>query len=213
MAERPVFYLQNDFVKNRLFEFEWYAGFSVAQKQRSVDSLHKSVALQQPDAKILEVSTKSKEAIGKKLSAFNLKIGDYYLENIFQSSKVFEHGGPYLDLLEMPPKDAKRDTRLRESGRLIGFNYSGESWPTIPKTVFYDFIYYQSVCSCMTLDDVRELEEYTYFTDIEFNPNKSINTQARSIALVRLILKKYGELIPIRNINDFIAFHKAYVLG
>ena len=74
----------------------------------------------------MEISTKSMEAIGIKLSAFNLKINSYTLENIFQSAKVFEDGGPYLDLLDVSPKEAKRDERLHKSGSLKAFRYQNE---------------------------------------------------------------------------------------
>ena len=51
--------------------------------------------------------------LGVKLSAFNLKLNGYTLENIFQSSKVFSNGGPYRDLMNVAPKEAKRDGRLQ----------------------------------------------------------------------------------------------------
>ena len=41
---------------------------------------------------------------------------------------------------------------------------------------------------------MRALAYFTHFTDIEFNPKKSINTQARSVALIRQLLADYGEL-------------------
>ena len=84
----------------------------------------------------MEISTKSLENIGIKLSAFNLQIDNYTLENIFQSAKVFENGGPYLDLLDLSPKEAKRDERLHNSGSLKAFRYQNEDFPLIPKTVF-----------------------------------------------------------------------------
>ena len=77
------------------------------------------------------------EAIGIKLSAFNLKINSYTLENIFQSAKVFENGGPYLDLLDVSPKEAKRDERLHKSGSLKAFRYQNEDFPLIPQTVVF----------------------------------------------------------------------------
>ena len=51
---------------------------------------------------VLEVSTKSEEKVGQRLSAFNLKVhsamGVMPLEMAFQGSKVFERGGPYTVL-------------------------------------------------------------------------------------------------------------------
>ena len=111
MAERPAFYIYNGKIVSKLYSFEWFSGFAVSQKQKSVESLHNAILNVDMTAKPLEISTKSKKEIGKKLSAFYLKLNGYTLENIFQSAKVFESGGPYLDLLEVSPKEAKNDER------------------------------------------------------------------------------------------------------
>ena len=114
-------------------EFEYFNGFAVSQKQKSIRSMHESVNKMDKSLQILEVSTKSTNPTGVALSAFNLKFYEintdmeYPLENIFQSSKVFERGGPYRDLLNVHPKDAKRDERLKSSGNLIHFNYKAQS--------------------------------------------------------------------------------------
>ena len=141
MAQRPAFFIRQGKVVSDMYSFEWFSGFAVSQKQKSIKSLHNAIIKTDVNAKPLEISTKSMENIGTKLSAFNLKINNYALENIFQSSKVFEKGGPYLDLLDRLPKEAKRDERLRNSGILKAFRYQNEEFPLIPQTVFYDFIY------------------------------------------------------------------------
>ena len=130
---------------------------------------------------------------------------------MFQSSKVFENGGPYRDLLNVHPKDAKRDERLRTSGMLVGFNYNGCDFPLEPKTVFYDYIYISAVKQSLTADEIRRIAEFTHFTDIEFNPQKSINTQAKTVAIIKLMLEKFGEL-PEMTVEEFINFHKENVL-
>lgn len=210
MAERPVFFHDCGKVVSKTYSFEWFPGFSVSQKQKSIESLHCVVIQEDTDARPLEVSTKSRIPVGVKLSAFNLKLDHCTLENIFQSAKVFEHGGPYLDLLETPPKEAKRDERLRNSGALKAFRYQGEAFPLIPKTAFYDYIYIRAVKESLTAKDVNAFLQYNYFTDIEFNPAKSINTQARTAALLRLILEEYGS-IPDFSKEDFIRYHEKYV--
>ena len=186
MAQRPAFFIRQGKVVSDMYSFEWFSGFAVSQKQKSIKSLHNAIIKTDVNAKPLEISTKSMENIGTKLSAFNLKINNYALENIFQSSKVFEKGGPYLDLLDRLPKEAKRDERLRNSGILKAFRYQNEEFPLIPQTVFYDFIYITAIKESFTIDEILN---YNYFTDIEFNPAKSINTQARAAALLRLIVE------------------------
>ena len=210
MAERPVFFHDCGRVVSKMCSFEWFPGFAVSQKQKSVESLHRAVLQENADARPLEVSTKSRVPAGVRLSAFNLKLDHHTLENIFQSAKVFEHGGPYSDLLDVPPKEAKRDERLRNSGALKAFRYQGEEFPLVPKTVFYDYIYIRAVKESLAAEEIDAILQYNYFTDIEFNPAKSINTQARTAALIRLILEEYGG-IPYFSKEDFIRYHEKRV--
>ncbi|MDE6589077.1 MAG: hypothetical protein K2K53_01760, partial [Oscillospiraceae bacterium] len=139
MAERPAFLTHHGKVISRTYSFEWFPGFAVSQKQKSIESLYRAIQSADPAARPLEISTKSREPVGRKLSAFSLALDGHTLENIFQSAKVFENGGPYLDLLELPPKEAKRDGRLKNSGRLAAFHYRDEDFPLTPLTVFYDY--------------------------------------------------------------------------
>ena len=211
MAERPAFFIHDKKVVSKIYSFEWFSGFAVSQKQKSIESLHNAIMKADADAKPLEVSTKSKDSVGVKLSAFNLKLNNYTLENIFQSAKVFENGGPYLDLLEVLPKEAKRDERLHNSGNLKAFRYENQDFPLNPKTVFYDYIYIAAVKQTFTEDEINTISSYNYFTDIEFNPAKSINTQARTVSMIRLILDEYGYL-PDFSKEEFMQYHKEHIV-
>lgn len=195
VATRPVFIPRIDgtrLVQERSFSFKWNPGFAPVQKKKNVAALHES-AKQAGLAPLLEVSTKSEEELGVRLSAFNLKVeipsvGSVPLETAFQGSKVFKMGGPYSDLYGVRPKDAKRDGRLRESGPLTEFHFLGEDWPLEPKTAFYDWLYLQALFPHR--EYLERLKDYQGFTDIEFNPEKSINCQARACAIfVSLMLK------------------------
>lgn len=211
MASRPVFYISDGKVKKQNINFTWYSGFAVSQKQKCIRSLHENIREFNQTLNPLEISTKSEDELGRSLSAFNLKLDGTYLENVFQSSKVFEHGGPYTDLLNVPPKEAKGDERLRNSGRLIAFQYNGIRFALEPKTAFYDYIYLKAVLASHI--DYSGLLQFNGFTDIEFNPKRSLNTQARSVAIIRLMLQ---EGIRMENIavgpEQFIAWHKQSVL-
>ena len=210
MAKRPAFFVSQGKVISEIYSFEWYSGFAVSQKQKSIKSLHNAIKKADLNARPLEISTKSMERIGIKASALHLKINNDTLENVFQSAKVFEHGGPYLDLLDVSPKEAKRDERLHKSGSLKAFRYQNEEFPLIPQTVFYDFIYITAIKQSFTTDEVNTILRYNYFTDIEFNPAKSINTQARAAAILKLIADEYGYL-PSFNKEDFIQYHKEHI--
>jgi hypothetical protein len=189
VAERPVFIARKDgetLVETRTVEFHWHPGMAVSQKQKSIASLHEAVRTATGVTRVLEISSKSPETTGVAMSAFNLVIQTqkgrtFSVECAFQASKVFEAGGPFLDILDGTSLDAKRDARLQNSGRLLGFRFFGRDWPLEPQTAFYDWLYVNA------LRKVPELAEaarsFGAFTDIEFNPKRSINCQAYSAAL------------------------------
>jgi hypothetical protein len=195
MAERPVFLPTPDgaeLVTARSFNFVWSPGFAVVQKRKNIQALH-AAAAQAGYAPLLEVSTKSSEELGRQLSAFNLRVrsqefGEITLECAFQGSKVFERGGPYTDLYQAEPRDAKRDRRLQESGRLVGFNFANRHFPLEPKTAFYDWLYISAILP--QKESLLRLCDFAGFTDIEFNPDRSINCQARSCALFVALTKR-----------------------
>jgi hypothetical protein len=204
MAKRPVFISEKDTlgVKILEIEFQWYPGMSVKQKQRSIDDLHKRVN-EHGYKKILEISSKSLEPLGVELSAFNLKTTsiknsfEFTVETAFQSSKIFESGGPYRDLLSKTPREAKMDPRIRNSGKIIGFRFFGIDFPTTPLTFFYDWLYINVLIKNNSL--CNKIVEYEAFTDIEFNPEKSINCQAFSAALFVSMVRNR---INYENIRD-----------
>lgn len=198
MAHRPVFVVSLDdkFCIHSNMEFEYYSGFSIKQNQLSIQSLHKAYKRNNTAKKVLEISTKSEERLGVQLSAFNLMIKNksgklISVESAFQSSKVFENGGPYKDLLDVPSKIAKNDPRLKNSGRIIAFKIDGKVFPTEPKTMFYNWLYINALN--INTDLSNQIMEYDDFTDIAFNPQKSINCQAEAAAIF-VSLRRQGLL-------------------
>lgn len=188
MAERPIFVpipSGPQLVSEIYFSIAWHSGFAPIQKKRNVKNLHEAAELA-GYFPLLEISTKSDEKVGQRLSAFSLKVhskdaGEIPLECAFQGSKIFECGGPYNDLYRTDVRVAKRDPRLKESGKLIGFEFEGFSFPLNPKTAFYDWLYITAIFPHR--EWLSRLNRYAAFTDIEFNPRHSINCQARSCAL------------------------------
>jgi hypothetical protein len=181
MAKRPVFIPQthgSSFVDIKSIDFEWHPGLALFQKKKSIISLHSSARDACKLNNILEVSTKSQDKLGVKLSAFNLAFDDPNLQKsisvecVYQASKVFEKGGPFLDILQMTSLSAKKDERLIVSGRLIGFCYSGVKWMLEPSTAFYDWIYISALFRHP--DIVLKISNFDGFTDIEFNPKNRL---------------------------------------
>jgi hypothetical protein len=197
MALRPVFLPQVSgpvLVKTLSVSFQWFPGMSISQKQKSIAALHGSAVDSGVCVHPLEVSSKSSEELGVALSAFYL--GSHTLKNqsrftvetLFQSSKVFELGGPFRELLHATSREAKKDDRLKNSGRLIRFDLFGQTWPLEPKTAFYDWVYINTLTKNPEL--IERLRNYDAFTDIEFNPERSINCQAYSLALFKALVAR-----------------------
>jgi hypothetical protein len=189
MAKRPIFLPLHDgkrLVRELYVEFDWHPGMSVKQKQKNIRAIHETARQEFGVKRPLEVSSKSESKLGWALSSFNLSIPTTLgqtlsVEAAFQGSKVFEFGGPFTDIFAMEPRHAKRDPRLQHSGRLVRFSFFGRDWPLEPKTAFYDWLYINALLS--NPDLANEVTDYDGFTDIEFNPDRSINCQARSVAI------------------------------
>lgn len=189
MAIRPIFIPKTSDsvgVDELMIDFKWHPGLSKSQKQKSIIELHKK-SIERGYKSILEISSKSELELGVELSAFNLLIvtkkykQSMTVETAFQGSKVFSNGGPYKDLFGLNSLAAKKDMRLRESGRLVKFEFFGKVFPLEPKTFFYDWLYINALIKHKDL--TRGVMSYDAFSDIEFNPEKSVNCQAHSVAL------------------------------
>lgn len=211
MAKRPIYMPSSDselLVKTEYVEFTWYPGMAISQRRKSVESLHQSAKENGICNSPLEVSNKSLDELGIQLSAFNLSVKtekykrEFTVETAYQSSKVFQNGGPYKDLLYGTSIAAKKDNRLKESGSLIGFEFFSISWPLEPKTAFYDWLYLNALRK--NYQFVERLDNYDAFTDIEFNPQKSINCQAYSVALFKSLNSR-------RLINDALESQESFL--
>jgi len=182
-------------VKDIFFPLRWHSGFALVQKEKNIKAL-RDVARDAGLRPLLEVSTKSDNMRGRHMSAFHMSVPmrsgrRIKLELAFQGSKVFEKGGPFTDLYLKSDDEigkAKRDPRLQESGKLVGFEFEGVEFPLEPKTAFYDWLYIS------VLKNYRywapKLYVYAGFTDVEFNPFRSVNCQARSAALFVSLLRR-----------------------
>lgn len=187
MANRPVYYSLSvpPFYEKCDNQFEFHPGCSASQKQKNIRGLHESYLQQYPERRILEISSKSEEKLGVMLSAFNLHFSKnshiYTVETAFQGSKVFENGVQYVDLYHGTSYAAKKDTRLKESGKIVHFEFEGEVFPNEPQTFFYNWLYINALKDNEEL--AVEVMKYDSFSDIEFNEKKSINCQAIAAAI------------------------------
>jgi hypothetical protein len=201
VATRPIFTPSTSgklLVWTHHVNFEWFPGMAKSQAQKSIVSLHENAKRQVHVSKVLEISSKSLDELGVALSAFNLMIRtpkgvEYSLECAYQSGEGFEHGGPVKDLRHVRSIDAKRDPRLLQHGRLIKFSIYGMDWDLQPRTAFYDWLYINALHKHQEL--AEQVLTYRAFSDIAFNPDRSINCQAYAAALY-VSLHDRGLLTP-----------------
>lgn len=210
MATRPVYIVNNNnYIEKKIIEFEWIKGMHISRKLLCSKSLQKSASeeLQIDISNFLEISSCADIELGKNLSAFNLKTNFensdkiYSVESAFQSSKVFQNGGPYKELIHSNSKDAKKDPRIKNSGELLHFEFMGKKIDADGTTIFYDWLYINVLLKNTDLH--KSILKYRVFTDIAFNPQKMLNTQAFSIALFVALKLKNIDMSDFRNFEVF----------
>jgi len=214
MASRIVF-LPNlnssgDLFSEVLVNFEWVPGIAISQAKKSIRNLHEAAGQQIGLTRILEISTRSEAILGISLSAFNLPFEgrNFSVESTYQGSKVFEKGGPYVDLLNSDSVDAKTDVRLKNSGMLLGFRFEDEDFPITKAPNFYDYLYIRSL---LTFQDRNLLKEYDGFTDIAFSQTslvyknkKAYNCQARSVAIFLTLSSRHKDEDILSNLRELM---------
>ncbi|MBR6307270.1 MAG: hypothetical protein IKR39_01550 [Lachnospiraceae bacterium] len=209
MAVRPAWSIKDHKIIRQDFEFAWNSGLNIKQKQKNVDALHESIRNKTGES-ALEVSSKGRVPLGVSLSAFNLEYHGFKVENVFQASKSFAEIGPNRGILGATPGEAKAYANRVHSFALKAFVLDEVEWPLEPKTAFYDYLYVSAVYA--KYGEALDVSEYSWYTDIEFNPQKSINCQARALAVYKL-LQAEGDFGVLSDKDKWMEFHKATVLG
>lgn len=193
----------------RLVSFEWVPGIAISQGRKSVANLHAAAIEQLGITEILEISTRSPTHLGILLSAFNLEIEvnsqKVSVEVAYQSSKVFENGGPYLDLLNVSSLKAKQDLRLKNSGKVTGFRFEGVEWPLKGNPNFYDYLYIRGL---LDYEKSADLAKFQMFTDIAYSQNKlqqsmkkAFNCQARTAAIFSTLQKRMPDKVILEHVK------------
>jgi hypothetical protein len=174
-----------------VLDFAWASGFAAVQKKKNVAALH-DAAKRHGIENILEISTKSNEKVGKRLSAFSLKVcvggENLPLESVYQGSKVFEKSGPFQEIFNFEPREAKRFIREKNCGKIIRYELEGRKFPLSPKNAFYDWLYIRALAEHENW--IENNIKYGAFTDIEFNPAKQVNCQAHAFAVYLGLLSR-----------------------
>ena len=197
----PTDKTDSNLYKEQAIDFQWVPGLAISQGRKSVINLHDAAKLKSNLQSILEISTRSQSNLGVTLSAFNLQISiegrRFPVEAVYQSSKIFQNGGPFYDLISATSLESKVDTRLKSSGELVGFRFESQNWPITSSPNFYDYLYIRAL---LETSERSKLLDYDAFSDIAYNQTsssqvkgKSFNCQARSAAIYVSLSKRFEE--------------------
>ncbi len=220
MARRLIFFPtppdSDELFREVFVDFEWVPGLAISQGRKSVNNLHKAAKENLGVESILEISTRSDTTLGLQLSAFNLEKlienKKYTVESIYQSSKVFEFGGPFTDLINRSSMESKTDLRLKNSGKLLHHAYEGQIWPLVSSPNIYDLIYISAI---LEFNVRQEILEFAAFTDIAYSqitmknkPGKSFNCQARSLAIYVSLANRQPESEILKVLKEYAGREK-----
>jgi hypothetical protein len=201
-AIRPIFIPtpeSSKLVKGLDLQFEWFLGMARTQKQKSITAFHQK-AEEVGYQKVLEISTYSLQPLGRQMSAFklicNLGYDSGIVEELYQKGKV----------LSVDESTSISSEELKGK-RPISFVFEGYQWPLNPQTCFYDWLYLNALNQNIELS--KQIFEFSAFTDIAYNPKKSLSTQARSAALY-VALKKLEKTEHISNPQNFLNLLNSY---
>lgn len=190
-ANRYGFISTNNGVEGKIYNFEWFMGLALSQLRKSIRSLHDEIR-KSGIQKVLEVSRKSEDPIGNKLSAFNLMVEvngiKSSVESLYHGSKVFNENIKFEECNDMKPGDSRKyihELIKKDSLILTGFEFNGLLFTLSTKSMCYDYIYILGLVQNKEVGD--QLIKYDCFTDIVFNQNKSVACQARTCAMYKYL--------------------------
>ena len=195
------------YCKEQPVTFTWIKG----SKRQNIRAVHDAVHTTDPDVSILEISAASVQPEGEAVSSLRLLLRldsvaqDVPISTVFEAAKVFEHGGPFADLLTCEPAKVHKDTRLRTSGELLRYSLEGNEYPAEPyPDSFFEWLY------CRALKQFPEkaepLSRYNAFSDIAAAADsKKYYGDSSRAAAIYVGLAAAGKLPCIDSYESFIA--------
>ena len=187
--------------------FTWIKG----SKRQNIRAVHDAVHTTDPDVSILEVSSASVQPEGEAVSSLRLLLHldsvaqDIPISTVFEAAKVFEHGGPFADLLTCEPPKVHKDTRLRTSGELLCYSLEGSEYPTEPyPDSFFEWLYCRALKQFP--EKAEQLSRYNAFSDIAAAADsKKYYGDSSRAAAIYVGLAAAGKLSCIDSYESFIA--------
>ena len=180
------------YCKEQPVTFTWING----SKRQNIRAVHDAVHTTDPDVSILEVSSASVQPEGEAVSSLRLLLRldsvaqDVPICTVFEAAMVFEHGGPFADLLTCAPSKVHKDTRLRTNGKLLRYSLEGSEYPIEPHPdSFFEWLYCRALKQFP--EKAAQLSRYNAFSDIAaaayatFSPSRNNCFRSRSMTAKR----------------------------
>ena len=153
-----------------------------------------------PQGRVLEISTRSADADGRRMSAMNLRVageagGEVALESAYQAAKDFGAGPDTrietLDGFEAKRRSKQRAARMAGAGcELAGFTRNGVHWPASTGTAFYDRLWLEGALDAYGDRLGEVLRPCLGFSDCFFRPGPARACQAAAAATAAVLLEK-----------------------
>ncbi len=159
------------------------------------------------ELRVLEISSRGDEPLGRSLSAMRLRAADtddnrgLPIGSIYQAAKCYGDRGP--DPSPLPNGfDAKRRDRERgAAGPLNGFEHNGTFWPAASGSAFYDRLWIKAA-GAAGAHPTQNLHGYAAFSDQFHRPGQSVACQARAAAML-VGLDRAGRLGTVFDIDKW----------
>lgn len=140
--------------------------------------------------RVLEISSRSGEPLGRSLSAMRLRAADtgdsrgLPVESVYQAAKCYGRSGPDEQPLPNGFDAKRRDRERRGAGPLTGFEHAGTFWPAASGSAFYDRLWIKAAGASAAAHPTRSLHGYDAFSDQFHRPGQSVACQARAAAML-----------------------------
>ena len=153
------------------------------------------------DLRVLEISSRSRDALGRSLSAMYLREPEsgQPVEAVYQAAKCYGEGGP-AEVLDDGFRSKTRDRERALAGPLSGFQHKGTFWPIETGTQFYDRLWMLSARAAGV-----GATDHDAFTDMFHRRGRSMACQARTMAMMQGMLRSRG----LDVLDDPVAFSDA----
>lgn len=208
MAVRKIYLSlpEYPYVKEVSVTFPWMNGSKHQNVQAVLDTFHDVY----PDVPALEVSLASSQPEGIHAAAMKLPLHRDGLEQevpvgiVYEAAKVFENGGPYVDLLQCSRQKVQKDARLQHSGRCIGYRLEDTAFPVEP----YPYAFFNWLYGCALHQNPEKAEgllKFGAFSDLELGSTKKDRNSPARAAAVYAGLAAAGKLDCLASYEAFTA--------